>query len=223
MTNNDASNSGEEQARDSSTEAEEAEARAQAAAAEGEAAANENGEAESAEEALSELEQARREASEFKNRYYRAVADLENFRKRISREKQETIRSAAAGVIEDLLPVLDNMKLGLQAAENNPQAQDVAQGFQMVHNQLKQVLEQHGLEEVTPDGEAFDPNHHECIAHKPSDEVPENHVRETVRSGYQLNERLVRPANVVVSSGAGGVDSDAEGPAEGEAGGQAEQ
>lgn len=150
---------------------------------------------------LSELEKAQAEAAEMKTRYLRAVADMENYRKRMGREKQDIIRSAAAGVIEGLLPVLDNMKLGLQAAEGHPEAKDVIIGFKMVDDQLKKTLSEQGLEELIPDGEAFDPNLHECIAHQPSDEVEEDLVIQTVRAGYRLNERLIRAANVIVSSG----------------------
>lgn len=149
----------------------------------------------------SELEKAQTEAAEMKARYLRSVADLENYRKRISREKQDILRSAAASVVEALFPVLDNMKLGLQAAENHPEAKDVTVGFKMVEDQLKKTLAEQGLEELVPDGEVFNPNLHECIAHQPSEEVPEDHVIQTVRAGYRLNERLIRAANVIVSSG----------------------
>ncbi|MGC6424402.1 MAG: nucleotide exchange factor GrpE [Lentimonas sp.] len=158
-------------------------------------------EPEAAEPELSELEKAQQEAAEMKTRYLRSVADMENFRKRIAREKQDIIRSAAGNVIESLLPVLDNMKLGLQAAENHPEAKDVTAGFKMVDDQLKKSLQEQGLEELCPDGLAFDPNLHECIAHQPSEDVKEDHVIQTVRAGYRLNERLIRAANVIVSSG----------------------
>jgi molecular chaperone GrpE len=155
----------------------------------------------SAEPEMSELEKAQSEAAEMKTRYLRAVADLENYRKRIAREKQDIIRSAAASVVESLLPVLDNMKLGLQAAEKHPEAKDVTFGFKMVDEQLKKSLSEQGLEELLPDGERFDPNLHECIAHQPSDEVEDDHIIQTVRAGYRLNDRLIRAANVIVSSG----------------------
>ena len=147
------------------------------------------------------LEKAEAEALEMKSRWLRSVADMENYRKRIGREKQDIIRSAAANVVESLLPVRDNMKLGLQAAENHPEAKDVTIGFKMVEDQLKRSLSEQGLEELSPDGEKFDPNLHECIAHQPSDEVEEDKVIQTVRAGYRLNERLIRAANVIVSSG----------------------
>lgn len=149
----------------------------------------------------SELEKAQAEALDMKTRYLRSVADMENFRKRMARDKQDIIRGAAAGVIESLLPVLDNMKLGLQAAENHPEAKDVTVGFQMVDTQLKKALADQGLEELNPDGETFDPNLHECIAQQPSDDIEEDKVITTVRAGYRLNDKLIRAANVIVSSG----------------------
>lgn len=150
---------------------------------------------------LSELEKAQNEAKEMKVRYLRAVADLENYRKRITREKQDIIRSAAGCVVESLLPVLDNMKLGLKSAENHPEAKEVTSGFKMVDDQLKKSLSEQGLEELLPNGETFDPNLHECISHQPSSEVAEDLIIETVRAGYRLNERLLRAASVIVSSG----------------------
>mgnify|MGYP000082256080 FL=1 len=147
------------------------------------------------------LEKAENEAAEMKSRWLRSVADMENYRKRIGREKQDIIRRAAASVVESLLPVLDNMKLGLQAAENHPEAKDVTVGFKMVDDQLKRSLNEQGLEELIPDGETFDPNLHECISHQPSAEVEEDKVIQTVRAGYRLNERLIRAASVIVSSG----------------------
>ncbi|MDG1300740.1 MAG: nucleotide exchange factor GrpE [Opitutae bacterium] len=147
------------------------------------------------------LEKAEAEALEMKSRWLRSVADMENYRKRIGREKQDIIRSAGASVVESLLPVLDNMKLGLQAAENHPEAKDVTIGFKMVDDQLKRALNEQGLEELIPDGEAFDPNFHECISHQSSSEIKEDIVIQTVRAGYRLNDRLIRAASVIVSSG----------------------
>ena len=147
------------------------------------------------------LEKSEKEAAEMKTRWLRSVADLENYRKRIGREKQDIIRSAAANVIESLLPVLDNMKLGLHAADNHPEAKDVVVGFKMVDDQLKRSLKEQGLEELVPDGEPFDPNLHECISHQTSAEIEEGNVMQTVRAGYRLNDKLIRAASVIVSSG----------------------
>ena len=151
---------------------------------------------------LKKLEIYQEQALSSKDDALRHRAELENFRKRMQREKDELRKVAAGMVIEELLPVLDNLKLGLQSAEQHPEAKVVVEGFQMVAAQLQSVLVAHGLKELAPIGDRFDPNFHECLSHEESDDVPEDHVLKVVRSGYTLNERLLRPANVIVSSGA---------------------
>lgn len=148
-----------------------------------------------------ELQKAQEEIASLKDRYLRTVAEMENFRRRLAREKQDIIRSAASGLIESLLPVLDNMRLGLQSAENHPQAREVSKGFSMVNEQLQGVLREQGLETLEPQNEEFDPNLHDALTQQPSDEVEEGKVLQTVRVGYRLNDRLLRAASVIVSSG----------------------
>lgn len=144
---------------------------------------------------------AKKEAAASHERYLRAVADLENFRKRTIREKDELRQFAAASVLEDIVPVLDNLGLGLAAAKQQTEVKGLVDGVSMVLEQLKSTLGRHGLKEVNPVGAAFDPNLHDCISHQPSAEVPEEKVMQVVRLGYTLNGRLVRPASVIVSSG----------------------
>jgi|UniRef100_UPI00404BA3D2 molecular chaperone GrpE len=136
------------------------------------------------------------------DRFVRAVADHENFRKRTAREKDELRQYATSRVLEDLLPVLDNLGLGLAAA-NQPNAdlKNLIEGVGMVQTQLKATLEQNGLKEVNPAGQAFDAHQHEALSQQPSAEVPEGNVITVVRTGYSLNGRLLRPASVIVSSG----------------------
>ena len=150
------------------------------------------------------LAAARKEAAESHERYVRAVADLENYRKRAIREKDELRQFATTRLIEDLLPALDNLGLGLAAAAN-PEAgiKTLASGVELVQQQLKAALAAHGLKEVNPVGEAFDPHKHEAISHEPSPDVASEHVISVVRTGYTLNGRLIRPASVIVSSGPG--------------------
>ena len=138
---------------------------------------------------------------DFKSLYLRSVADLENFRKRVAKDKQDIIKMANGSLIESLLPVIDTMKLGLQAADNKPEAADIKKGFEMVLEQFNRALQDNGLVELSPEGSLFDPNLHESIAYQASETVPEDHVIQTVRSGYTLNDRLIRAANVIVSSG----------------------
>jgi molecular chaperone GrpE len=102
---------------------------------------------------------------------------------------------------ESLLPVVDTFRLGLGAADQHPEAKVVADGFRMVWSQFGEVLRGMGIEEIVPTGAVFDPTFHECVAHLPHAEVADNHVIDTVRIGYKLGDRLIRPATVVVSRG----------------------
>lgn len=144
---------------------------------------------------------ARKEAAASHERYLRAVADLENYRKRTIREKDELRQFAASSVVEDIIPILDNLSLGVAAAKQQADGKSIVDGVAMVLEQFKSTLARHGLKEVNPAGQAFDHNLHECIAHQPSAEVAEEKVMQVVRLGYTLNGRLVRPASVIVSSG----------------------
>tara|TARA_B100001093_G_scaffold201508_1_gene193548 strand:+ start:2280 stop:2807 length:528 start_codon:yes stop_codon:yes gene_type:complete len=138
---------------------------------------------------------------DFQSLYLRAAADLENFRKRVAKEKQGIIKMANASLLESLLPIIDNMKLGLAAGKSNPEAKELSKGFEMVLEQLGALLAENGLIEIQTDGAEFDPNNHECISYQASEEVPEGTIIQTTRSGYILNDRLIRAANVIVSSG----------------------
>ena len=105
-------------------------------------------------------------------------------------------------MLEDLLSVLDNLGFGLAAAKApNADLKNLVGGISMVQDQLKNVLSQHGLKEINPVGQAFDPNQHEAIAAQPNAEIAEGSVVQVVRIGYSLNGRLLRPASVIVSSG----------------------
>ena len=145
---------------------------------------------------------AKAEAAANYDKFMRAAADLENFRRRAVREKDEMRQLATGRVLEDLLPALDNLALGLAAARQ-PKAEfkSLIGGLEMVLTQLRSALANHGLKEINPLGQAFDPHQHEAISHAPSVEVKEEHVMTVVRPGYSLNGRLLRPAAVVVSSG----------------------
>lgn len=151
---------------------------------------------------LQKLEEATAEVNVQKERYLRTVADLENYRKRSVREKEEARKQANCGILEDLLPVLDHFQLGLKAAEEHEGGKAFAEGFRMILKQMEAALKQNGLEEINPEQEVFDPNFHESIAHMPDPSVEDGHIIEVHRVGYRIHERLLRPAQVVVSSGA---------------------
>ena len=153
---------------------------------------------------------AKKEASENYDRYLRSVADLENYRRRMVREKDELRQYATANVLEDLLPVVDNLALGIAAAKQpGADLKTLTGGVDMVLSQLKTALSNHGLKEINPQGQAFDANLHESISAQPSSEVKDGNVLTVVRTGYSLNGRLLRPASVIVSSGSAGKESKA--------------
>jgi molecular chaperone GrpE len=145
---------------------------------------------------------AKKEAADNYDRFIRVTADLENFRRRAVREKDELRQFAAGRVLEDLLPVIDNLSLALAAAKApNADLKNLVGGIGMVQEQFKSALSTHGLKEVNPVGQVFDPNQHESISSQPSKDIPEGSVVQVVRTGYTLNGRLLRPASVIVSSG----------------------
>lgn len=149
-----------------------------------------------------QLDEAKKAAAKSHDHYMRAMADLENFRRRTVREKDELRQFAAGRVLEDLLPVIDNLSLGLGAAKApNADLKNLVGGISMVLEQLKASLSGHGLKEINPVGQKFDPNQHESIASQPSEAVADGSVLQVVRIGYSLNGRLLRPASVMVSSG----------------------
>jgi len=159
-------------------------------------------------ELMAQLEAAKAEAAANYDKFVRTAADLENFRRRTVREKDE-LRTAATGrVLEDIFPVLDTLGLAINAAKQpNAEVKSLAGGVEMVLSQLRTALANHGMKEINPMGQAFDPHQHDAISHQPSKDVKAEHVMEVVRTGYLLNGRLLRPASVVVSSGPSKEDS----------------
>lgn len=142
------------------------------------------------------------ELDKWKDVAARAQADLDNFRKRMAREKSEAIQYANRNLLEQLLPIIDNFEMGLKAASSaEGDSSIILQGMSMVFKQIGDFLTDQGVEIIDSDGLAFDPNVHEALKQEPHDSVPEGHIIYTMRRGYRLKERILRAANVVVSSG----------------------
>ena len=141
------------------------------------------------------------EAEKFRDLAMRTAADFDNFRKRAAREKEDSIRYANTSLLGDLLPLIDNFELGLEAAKSAPNAGAILQGLGMVARQFRDFLSSAGLEEVVTEGAIFDPNVMESVGHENSDTVPEGQVLRSTRRGYKLRDRLLRPASVFVSKG----------------------
>ena len=145
------------------------------------------------------------EANKWRNLALRSQADLENYRKRMAREKTDAIQYANASLLSSLLPVLDNFDMGLQAARQEGEDNIIYQGFVMVRKQIEDFLSENGVTAVEATG-PFDPNVHEAVKQEHDDEVPEGEIVAELRKGYRLSDRLLRAANVVVSKGPGGGD-----------------
>lgn len=152
-------------------------------------------------EQVEALKQHAAKADEFWDRLLRTTADFDNFKKRSSRERQEAVKYGNQALLQKLLPILDNFEMAQAAAENNgtENVQSLKAGIAMVHQQLKSVLAEAGLEEVDANGQPFDPNLHEAVSQQETAEVPEGHVSQQLRKGYKLRDRLLRPASVVVA------------------------
>lgn len=155
------------------------------------------------------------EIARLTDRLMRLQADFDNFRKRTLRDKGELYQRANEDLMAELLPVLDHLTLAMNAAETQEGGQSVLAGIRLVRDQFISTLERFGLKVIAAEGLPFDPHRHEAIAQMASEEVPEQVVLAQTRCGYLLGERLLRAAQVVVSSGSG-VSEAAAGDAGGE-------
>ena len=136
-----------------------------------------------------------------KNRLVRLQADFDNFRKRTVRDRDATYARANEDIMEELLPVLDHMELALDAATAENVEGGFVDGVRLVADQFVSVLGKFGLKPLDAADAEFDPNIHEAVSHLPSPDVSANGIVAQVRRGYMLREKLLRPAQVVVSIG----------------------
>jgi len=137
----------------------------------------------------------------FRDLALRSQADFENYKKRCAREKEDAIKYANTSLLERLVAIIDNFKLGLEAARGESEQSPIYSGMTLVLKQLNDFLAENGLQAIEAEGQKFDPNLHEAIAHEPSEQFPEGTVIRQTRRGYRFKDRLLRPSSVVVSSG----------------------
>ena len=134
------------------------------------------------------------------NQYLRLAADFDNFRKRQTQERENLLKYGAEETMKKLLEVLDNFDRGQKAMENVDDCTEVKNSFNLVCNQMYEILKKLGLETINADGDDFDPNYHEAVMRTPSTEVEENHVISTLQKGYKLGDKVLRPALVNVAT-----------------------
>jgi len=145
----------------------------------------------------SALEEALSERDDYLDQLRRLSAEFANYKKRMAREQVAITERATERLVKELLPVHDDLERALEAFAAHDEAQ-VAKGVELVHRSLRSILEREGVVAIEPDGEAFDPHRHEALLSQPSDE-PEGTVIQVVQKGFQLGDRVVRPARVVVA------------------------
>lgn len=141
-----------------------------------------------------------KQLAEMKDRYIHLLADFDNFRKRQTREREEWILRANESLLKDFLPVVDHLELAIGKVKKE-EKNAFTEGIELVYKQFLSVLEKHDVTPVDAAGEPFNPDWHEALSQMPSETVPENTVIQQYRRGYALGGKLLRPAQVIVSSG----------------------
>lgn len=146
------------------------------------------------------LQAALNEAADNKDLYLRALADLENYRKRAQREREDAIRFANDNILRNIIPVLDNLERAIEHARTTDEQGSLLEGVEMTMDQFRKVLESSGVTPVEAMGQPFDPNFHQAMGQIPTGDQPPNTVIQELQKGYLLNSRLLRPAMVMVST-----------------------
>ncbi|HEY5653662.1 MAG TPA: nucleotide exchange factor GrpE [Pontiella sp.] len=141
------------------------------------------------------------EEESLRDQFVRLQADFTNFRNRTQRERIELYQRANEDLLLEILPVMDHYEIGLQTAEQHDADKAVVDGFKLVYDQFQNVLNKFNLKPIDAVGEEFDPHKHEALTHMPSDEYPAEVCSNQVRRGYMFGDKLLRAAQVVVSSG----------------------
>ncbi|HLZ22010.1 MAG TPA: nucleotide exchange factor GrpE [Ktedonobacterales bacterium] len=153
-------------------------------------------------ELTAQLQAAREEAAQYKDKYLRELADKDNFRKRQERMANDRAQRAQRELLEKVLEVMDNLDRAIHFQDTTDR-DGLQQGLRMVQWQLNELLKNEGLTPVPTVGEPFDPRVHEAVESVPSEEQPEGMVVEEVRKGYLMGDNTLRPARVKVSGGSG--------------------
>jgi molecular chaperone GrpE len=151
------------------------------------------------------IAEAKREATEFKDKLLRTLAEMENLRKRTEREVLDARLYGIAGFARDVLAVADNMHRALDAIRpelresTNPTVKALIEGVELTERELLKILEKNGVKKFSPRGEKFDPNVHQAMYEVPTSDLPPGQVAEVIQAGYMIGERVLRPAMVAVS------------------------
>ena len=146
-----------------------------------------------------ELERVSAELDETKDRFLRGLADFDNYRKRVAREREQLVRCANEDLIKRLLEVVDNLERALAAASETHDLEGFKKGVELIYEHLKELLTKEGLCPIVCLGETFDPNFHEAVMAIDKEGEESDRVIEEIQKGYTLDGRVIRPSKVVVS------------------------
>ena len=142
-----------------------------------------------------------KETESFKDKYYYVIAEMQNMQKRFEREKQNLLKYGSENILNDIVEVVDNFErtLSFISGSEDKNIQNIAIGIEMIQKQLLETLEKHGLKQLKALGEIFDPNFHEAMAQEEAQDKKDEEVIKVHQNGYTLNDRLIRPAKVVIA------------------------
>ena len=146
-----------------------------------------------------EIEKFQEEANSYKDRWLRAAAEFENFRRRNEKDRIDWIKNANKDLILELINVYEHLEMAMKSAETDQVPENFRKGIVMVHDQLKDLLKKYGLKRIHAVGEEFDPQYHQAIICTPKEGFDDNIIFDCIQSGYILNDKVIRPARVAVA------------------------
>jgi molecular chaperone GrpE len=152
-------------------------------------------------ELLERVKDAEQKSQENYDHYMRAYAEIDNVKKRGTKEREELAKFSNESLMKELLPVVDSLDKALDHGKEGANITEIIKGIEMTRKALMDTLKKAGLAEVEAVGKPFDPHYHEAISKQPDDTLPSNHVITEMQKGYLLNGRLIRPSVVVISQG----------------------
>jgi len=142
------------------------------------------------------------ELAKAKNDYLYLLAEFDNYRKNAIKERSDLIKYGSERFVRDFLSVLDNFELALSTGTKQASLESFREGVKMIAAEMRGLLQKHGVEEVKAEGKPFDPTQHEALSSEPREDMPAGHVANVFKKAYKLHDKLIRPAQVTVSTAA---------------------
>ncbi len=146
-----------------------------------------------------QLKQTQEKLQEINDKYLRLYADFDNYQKRVAKEIEDVKEATKRSLINEFLVILDNMEKAILISKEHKDS--IIEGIELTMKSFKDLLKKHGVEEIDPQKEQFNPDLHDALMMQPSDDMPKDTVLQTLQKGYMYKNKLIRPAKVIVSSG----------------------